>query len=74
MQILFPRQYQLKNTGAGKTAEQIGELMPTIKIAYDARTNALIVTGTPAEHKIIAKLLEGMDREKPLTDGIVPVY
>ena len=66
--------YQLKNTGAGKTAEQIGELMPTIKIAHDARTNALIVTGTPAEHKIIEKLLEGMDREAAPANGIPSVY
>jgi type II secretory pathway component GspD/PulD (secretin) len=53
--------YPLGFGTAREIAEAVRAAVPGIRITFDARTNALVVVGTAAQHEEVRKILAGLD-------------
>jgi type II secretory pathway component GspD/PulD (secretin) len=53
--------YQIGYGVADKIAEAVRTSVPGIRVAFDARTNTLVVVGTQAQHEQVQKVLAGLD-------------
>jgi hypothetical protein len=53
--------YQIGYGQADKVAEAVRTSVPGIRVAFDARTNTLVVVATQAQHEQVQKVLAGLD-------------